>query len=160
MCFLPGFNHDKRTTYNSVRILKMLFDAINLHEFYTSPLGLITKRAIGKHIREVWLEVKNMNVLGIGYCPPYLNAFRSKAKGVISVMPVSQGILQKPNEVASQSCLTSEAELPLPDLSMDRILLVHGLEFSDNARSMMREIWRVLADGGRLLVVLWRIGSY
>ena len=88
----------------------MLLDAINLHEFYTSPLGLTTKRVIGKHIRDVWPEVKNMNVLGIGYCPPYLNAFRSEAKRVISVMPVSQGILRQPNKVASQSCLTSEAE--------------------------------------------------
>ena len=110
MSFLPGFNHDKWTTYKSVRICHMLLDAINLHEFYTSPLGLTTKRVIGKHIREVWPEVKNLNVLGIGYCPPYLNAFHSKAKGVISVMPVSQGILLQSNKVASQSCLTSEAE--------------------------------------------------
>jgi hypothetical protein len=42
-----------------------------------------------------------MNVLGIGYCPPYLNAFPSEAKRVISVMPVSQGILQQPNKVAA-----------------------------------------------------------
>lgn len=153
MSFLPGFNHDKRTTYNSVRIRNMLLDAINLHEFYTSPLGLTTKRVIGKHIREVWPEVKNMNVLGIGYCPPYLNAFRSEAKRVISVMPVSQGILQQPNKVASQSCLTSEAELPLPDLSMDRVLIIHALEYVESVRPMMREVWRVLSGNGRIIVV-------
>jgi ubiquinone/menaquinone biosynthesis C-methylase UbiE len=131
----------------------MLLDAINLHEFYTSHLGLTTKRAIGKHIREVWPEVKNMNVLGIGYCPPYLNAFRSKAKGVISVMPVSQGILQQSNKVASQSSLTSEAELPLPDLSMDRVRIIHALEYVESVRPMMRKVWRVLSRNGRIIVV-------
>ena len=110
MSFLPGFNHDKWTTYKSVRVRYMLLDAINFHEFYTSPLGLTTKRVIGKHIREVWPEVKNLNVLGIGYCPPYLNTFRSEAKRVISVTPVSQGILLQSNKVAGQSCLPSEAE--------------------------------------------------
>ena len=98
MSFLPGFNHDKRTTYNSVRIRNMLLDAINLHEFYTSPLGLTTKRAIGKHIREVWPEVKNMNVLGIGYCPPYLNAFRSEAKRVIWLCLYLRGYCNNPTK--------------------------------------------------------------
>ena len=79
-----------------------------------------------------------MNVLGIGYCPPYLNAFHSKAKGVISVMPVSQGILLQSNKVASQSCLTSEAEPPLPDLSIDQVLIINALEYVESVRPMMR----------------------
>ena len=44
--------------------------------------------------------------------------------------------------------------LPLPDLSMDRIVVVHGLEYSENLRGFLREMWRVLSDGGRLLVVV------
>ena len=34
------------------------------------------------------------------------------------------------------------------------MLLVHALEHSDNARLLLKEIWRVLAGGGRLLAVV------
>jgi SAM-dependent methyltransferase len=50
--------------------------------------------------------------------------------------------------------LADEADLPLPDLSFDRVLLVHAVECSEQLRSMLREVWRVLADGGRILVVV------
>ena len=33
------------------------------------------------------------------------------------------------------------------------VLLVHGLEAADDARRMLREVWRILKDDGRLLVV-------
>jgi SAM-dependent methyltransferase len=49
--------------------------------------------------------------------------------------------------------LADETELPLPDRSVDRALLVHALESTEQVRATLREVWRVLADGGRLLVV-------
>jgi len=47
-----------------------------------------------------------------------------------------------------------EDEIPLPDLSINRILMVHGLEYAENTAQMLREMWRVLSDGGRLMVVV------
>ena len=41
----------------------------------------------------------------------------------------------------------------LPDFSVDRVLLVHGLESSEYQRELLREVWRVLTGEGRLLVV-------
>ena len=43
--------------------------------------------------------------------------------------------------------------LPFPDLCFDRILLLHGLEAAEHARRLLREVWRVLKDDGRLLVI-------
>ena len=40
--------------------------------------------------------------------------------------------------------------MPLADFSVDRVLLVHGIEFSEQIRPMLKEAWRVLAGGGRL----------
>jgi SAM-dependent methyltransferase len=54
---------------------------------------------------------------------------------------------------ANLACTVEEAALPFPDLCFDRILLVHGLEAAENARGLLREVWRVLKDDGRLLVV-------
>jgi hypothetical protein len=36
---------------------------------------------------------------------------------------------------------------------VDRVLLVHALGCAEQVRPMMREIWRLLSGGGRLLVV-------
>ena len=43
--------------------------------------------------------------------------------------------------------------MPFTDLTFDRILLVHELETAENARRQLREVWRVLKDDGRLLIV-------
>ena len=45
-------------------------------------------------------------------------------------------------------------ELPLPDAAVDRVLLVHELEISQDPAALLREVWRVLASGGRLLMVV------
>jgi SAM-dependent methyltransferase len=44
-------------------------------------------------------------------------------------------------------------DLPLPDRSVDRVLLVHAVECTEQIRPFLREIWRVMADGGRLVTV-------
>ncbi len=49
--------------------------------------------------------------------------------------------------------LGDEAALPFPDAFFDRILVVHGLEGADAARPLLRQLWRVLAPEGRLLLV-------
>jgi SAM-dependent methyltransferase len=43
--------------------------------------------------------------------------------------------------------------LPFPDAFFDRIVMVHGLETAEAIRPVMRQIWRVLAPHGRLLLV-------
>ena len=69
-------------------------------------------------------------------------------------MPAAQGVLHWPPEGPNRVVLTDEGELPLADFSIDRVLLVHGIEFSEQIRPMLKEAWRVLAGGGRLLAVL------
>jgi SAM-dependent methyltransferase len=68
-------------------------------------------------------------------------------------MPAALGVLGWPSEGPNQVALADEGELPFPDYSIDRILIVHAVETSEQIRSMLKEIWRVLAGGGRLLIV-------
>ena len=44
--------------------------------------------------------------------------------------------------------------LPLPDASVDDLLCVHCLEVAERAGPLLREMWRVLAPEGRLLIVV------
>lgn len=131
----------------------MWTDAVELRDFYASPLGGVANRMIGRCIRDFWPTVRGGRVLGLGYATPYLDTFRPEADRVIAAMPAAQGVLHWPANGARLTTLVDETDLPFPDLSMDRILLVHGLESTETVRPMMREIWRVLADGGRLLIV-------
>ncbi len=132
----------------------MWSDVVELRNFYRSRIGGSARRVIRDHVRACWGEVTGMCVLGIGYPTPYLGQFRGEAERVIAVMPARQGVIRWPGEGANLAALADEAELPLPDLSMDRVILVHALESTEQLRPMLREVWRVMADGARLVVVV------
>jgi SAM-dependent methyltransferase len=129
-------------------------DAIDLRDFYRTSLGQIAQRTIRNRIRATWDNVSGLNVLGFGYATPYLLPFREEAQRVVAAMPAQQGVLHWPADGPGSVTLCDETEIPLPDVSIDRVLMVHGLECSEQLRPMLREIWRVLADGGRLLAVV------
>ena len=109
---------------------------------------------IRRRIRTLWPDVTGMDVLGLGFATPYISAFRPEATRTIAAMPAAQGVLHWPQDEKSLTTLVDETELPFPDVSFDRVLLVHSLESAEHVRPMMREIWRVLAGGGRLIVAV------
>ena len=69
-------------------------------------------------------------------------------------MPAGQGVLKWPTARPALSALVDENELPLTDGAVDRVLLVHALEMTNDPAALLREVWRVLAAGGRLLAVV------
>lgn len=128
-------------------------DILDLREFYDSSLGNLARRTLRRQLRAMWPDVRGEVVVGLGYATPYLGPFREEAERVIAIMPATQGVSGWPRGGMGLTTLADEGCLPLPDCSVDRLLLVHGLEGADRPWPMMREIWRVLAGGGRLLVV-------
>jgi SAM-dependent methyltransferase len=108
---------------------------------------------IRRAIQRVWPDLHGMRLLGLGYATPFLSALSAETERTIAVMPASLGVLGWPPEGPNVVALADEGELPFADYSIDRVLLVHALETSDEARAMLKEIWRVLAGGGRLLIV-------
>lgn len=129
-------------------------DVVDLRDFYESHLGLLAQRMIRRQLRTLWPSVRGQSVLGLGYAVPYLRPLRDEAERTLCFMPAGQGVVRWPAEGSNACALVDETELPLPDLAVDRVLLVHGLETTENLRVMLRESWRVLAAGGRLLVVV------
>ena len=128
-------------------------DVLDLEEFYGSTLGQTTARLLRARLREVWPSVRGENVLGLGYATPLLRPFVEEAQRVLAFMPAPQGVTRWPREGRNRATLVDEMDLPLPDRSVDRVLLVHAVECTEQLRPMLREIWRVMADGGRLIVV-------
>ena len=132
----------------------MYGDVVDLREFYASHLGQVVRRLVRRQIRQMWPDVGGMRVLGIGYATPFLRPFREEAERAIAVMPAGQGVSFWPPEGPGLVALSEEGELPLPDNCVDRVLLVHALEFTEHLRPLMREIWRVMAGGGRLIAIV------
>jgi SAM-dependent methyltransferase len=132
----------------------MSIDVIDLRDFYSRRLGIVARQLINRGIKERWPSAEGQRVLGIGYPTPYLGLFREEAERCLAFMPAAQGVIKWPSLRPSLVALTDEFALPLADAAVDRVLLVHALEMSQEADAMLREVWRVLASGGRLLVVV------
>jgi SAM-dependent methyltransferase len=131
----------------------MASDVVDLRDFYRSALGQVARRMIRRATQRVWPDLHGMRLLGLGYATPFLSALSAETERTIAVMPASLGVLGWPPEEPNVVALADEGELPFADYSIDRVLLVHALETTDEARAMLKEIWRVLAGGGRLLIV-------
>ena len=129
-------------------------DVVDLRNFYAQRLGTVARRFVGRGIRSLWKDTRGQRVLGIGYATPYLGLFREEAERCLAFMPAAQGVVKWPSASPALVALVDEYELPLPDAAVDRVLLVHALEMSHDAGSLLREIWRVLSAGGRVLAVV------
>lgn len=132
----------------------MLHDIVDLRSFYAHPLGHVARRLLTRAIRRRWPNASGQRLLGIGYATPYLGVFRDEGERTFAFMPATQGVVKWPSEAPSLAALVDETLLPLPDASVDRVVAVHALEMTVHAPVMLREVWRVLAAGGRLLLVV------
>jgi SAM-dependent methyltransferase len=131
----------------------MAADAQATAAFYTSARGAVTARLLRERLGALWPRLDGESILGIGHTAPYLRLWRDHARRCIALTPAQMGTARWPAAAPGLSCSAEEDALPFAENSFDRILLVHGLESAESARRMLREVWRVLKDDGRLLIV-------
>ena len=91
-------------------------------------------------IQKLWRDLSRLSLLGRRFALPYLSPLRGKSVDIVGRMPLQQRELHWPDEDIGRVFTYDEGSLPIPDLSFDRILIVHGLECSENFRQMMREV--------------------
>lgn len=132
----------------------MSIDVVDLRNFYAQHLGIVARRFVGRGIRRRFADTRGMSVLGVGYPTPYLGLFREEAERCLAFMPAGQGVVKWPTARPALSALVYESDLPLADSAVDRVMLVHALEMTNDPGALLREVWRVLASGGRLLAVV------
>src|SRR5258707_4613668 len=127
----------------------MNIDVIDLRDFYSQRLGIVARQLINRGIRARWPNADGQRVLGIGYPTPYLGLFREDSERCIAFMPAAQGVLKWPTARPTLAALVDEFSMPLPDAAVDRILLIHALEMSDDPEGLLREVWRGVGPAGR-----------
>jgi SAM-dependent methyltransferase len=130
----------------------MRTDILDLHDFYAGPLGETVRGFVSARIEEAWRDHARLRIAGFGHAEPYLTIFPN-AERVIAIAPGGQGVIHWPQGGKNAAALAGEWQWPIPDASIDRLLIVHGLEESDDANRLMRETWRVLTTDGRVIIV-------
>ena len=132
----------------------MHLDVVELKSFYATPLGGVVRRIIAHRIRARWRRADGCVLMGLGFATPYLGSYRGEALRLGALMPAAQGALVWPSNGATHTVMVDDNALPLPDNSVDRVLVIHGLEFTESARPLLRELWRVLSPEGRIMLVV------
>ena len=131
----------------------MRTDILEFHDFYRTALGEATRGFISDRLRDAWDDGSGLALAGFGYANPYLEIFGGATRR-LALSPGAQGVIRWPPDGENCASLVGECAWPLPDACLDRLLIVHGLEESPDPQRLMREAWRVLADDGRLIVIV------
>jgi len=133
----------------------MHLDVLDLRNFYyRTQLGRVAQKAIRDKVVGLWPEAKAQTVAGFGFAVPLLRPFLPGARRVIGLMPGPQGVMPWPAGMANISVLCEETQWPLETGMVDRLIVLHGLETSDQPDALLQECWRVLGPGGRALFIV------
>lgn len=133
----------------------MHIDVLDLRNFYyRTRLGRVAQRAIRDQMVALFPPTAGETVVGFGFAVPLLRPYLGEARRVIGLMPGPQGVMSWPAGMPNVSVLCEETLWPVPTGSADRLVLLHGLETSDNPTAVLEEAHRVLAPGGRALFVV------
>lgn len=133
----------------------MHLDVQHLRDFYYhSQLGRAVQKGVRDQVVARWGNCRGLNVAGYGFAVPLLRPFLAQATRVTGLMPGPQGAMHWPADGDNHSVLCDEARWPLANDSVDRLVLMHGLEASDHPLALLDEAHRVLAPQGKALVVV------
>ena len=130
-------------------------DVLDLRQFYyRTRLGRVAQTAIRDGLLELWPDAEGQTVVGFGFAVPLLRPYLSTARRVIGLMPGPQGVMHWPAGMSNISVLCDERSLPLETGSVDKLVLLHGLETSETPAALLEECARVLAPGGRAIFIV------
>ena len=126
--------------------------------FYRTPRGSETARLLCAAAAAGWGDCRGLRVAVCGPAGAAFAAFAGAAERVVDLHP---GV---PEPAAGPARLRVGVEpeaLPVADSVFDRVLLLHTLEHAGDGAAALREVWRMTAPEGRvLLAVPNRLGPW
>lgn len=127
---------------------------VQLRQFYSSRLGRLVKKRLRQLVLRHWGDLDKQVIVGIGYAPPLLRALdRGSSGAIMALMPADQGAIYWPVHTDNRSVLADELMPPFAENSLQRVLMLHAIEFAPKPNELLRVYWQMLAPGGRLLVI-------
>ena len=92
--------------------------------------------------------------MGFGFAVPLLRPYLADARRVTGLMPGPQGVMPWPAGQPNVSVLCEDTIWPVQTGQVDKLVVMHGLETSDNPTALLDECWRVLGPGGRAVFIV------
>lgn len=132
----------------------MYVDVETLNSFYKTDIGFRVSETLKLELDSRNLFCRKALVASFGYSLPYLPKFLSLNHQIFVFMPARQGIFEWSENKNCCKLLMEDYIFPLKNNIIDDFLLIHMLEFSQNAELMLKEIWRVLKPEGRLIIIV------
>ena len=133
----------------------MHLDVVDLRNFYyRTQLGRVAQRAIRDTMLKIWPNAQGQSVVGFGFAAPLLRPYLAEARRVVGLMPGQQGVMPWPAGMENVSVLCDETSWPISTGMVDKLVVMHGLETSDQPAALLDECSRVLGPGGRALFIV------
>lgn len=132
-------------------------DVIQLRQFYSSALGRKVKQRLRQIIVEYWQPHEGETIVGIGYATPLMRVLEHtscKRTMLAAAMSARQGAIYWPVHADNRSVLVDDVNLPFRDGSVNRVIVLHSLEYCAEPEKLLEECYRVLVPGGRVLLVV------
>ena len=128
-------------------------DAVTLQRFYSAPLGRAAARILSGKLMDLWGNSRGLSLLGLGYALPVLEAFNAAPSRIVAAVPYEHGPVHWDYSGRGNAAVSvGDVRLPFPDGMFDRVIVLHGLEETGDPRTYLREIWRVTAPEGRVVL--------
>lgn len=125
----------------------------HLESFYASKLGVAAKNMVLRRLSTVWPDLSGKDVLGYGYCYPFMTPYLPDAKRTICAMPGAMGGIVQSSSRGVMTCLTESIAMPFEDEQFDNVLVAHGVEEAFMLPELMKELWRITRPEGRIIVI-------
>ncbi len=133
----------------------MHLDVQDLRNFYyRNLLGRAAQDSLRQRVMQLWPEAKGQTVVGFGFAVPLLRPYMEDARRVVALMPGPQGVMPWPSNQPNVSVLSEDTLWPLETGHVDKLILLHGLETSEQPSMLLEEAWRVLGPGGKMIVIV------
>ena len=128
----------------------MADNALQLKNFYDSAKGHKQCRIIREKIMRRWPYISKERIIGFGFTLPYLPMFTTE-NNVLALTTQTLGALDMHQGILS--VMADEAQLPLRNEVIDKIIAAHALENAADANELLFEFWRVLKPYGKILFI-------
>ncbi|HRJ12685.1 MAG TPA: methyltransferase domain-containing protein, partial [Alphaproteobacteria bacterium] len=127
----------------------------HLMDFYQSPIGCMTQDFISAQLKKILAVIRpDERVLILGYGIYFADDIQKLGSDkIILAYPDGMPPVLWPDSAAHQSCIVSLDALPFGDVTFDRVILVHALEFAPEPGHLLFEIQRILTAQGQLICI-------
>jgi ubiquinone/menaquinone biosynthesis C-methylase UbiE len=125
-------------------------------QWFTTPIGALVKRYEVELILDLLDPRSGETVLdagcGTGVFTLDILSFGTHVTGVDISLPMLLRAMKKSKEYSFQAVLADMSTLPCLDNAFDKVVSITALEFIEDAKGAMEELFRVTRQGGRIVV--------